>query len=157
MIKEKYYIHQKTLAIIPAREITYATIIIEEEQTIQAHQTPLDIMKASCRENCWSTYEGTRKAVMYHMNFTYKVPIPMIIGNHKLYFFPTHSPSNINNIWIAAHQIAFIKKLGPKKSSIQFTSGKEVTIDVSAYTLHEQKNRALACMYKHLTSTGTTL
>lgn len=148
MIKQSYQINLRTLGILPAKQIEYDTIVIEEHQTLYIRQTPLEIIQESCI-NDWASYEGKRKAVSHHMNITYKVPIPISL-TENLYFFPTHSPRDINNCWIGAHHIAHIMKHphSRRKSIIQFQCGRKLTLDVSEYILQQQMNKTRACMYK---------
>lgn len=149
MIKPIYHINERTLAILPAKQMTYDSIVIEQEQTLHICQTPFQIIKTSCK-NDWTSYEGRRQAVIHHMHFTHKVPIPISLIKN-LYFFPTHSPHNIHNCWIGAHHIAHITKhphSGKRKSIIQFKCGQTISLDVSAYTLQQQTQRTFACMYQ---------
>lgn len=149
MIKPTYHINKRTLAILPAKQIEYDTIVIEQQQTLHVRQTSLKIIKNSCKKY-WATYEGRREAVIHHMNFQQKVPIPISIMN-QLYFFPTHSPNHLDNSWIAAQQITQITRhphSRNRQSIIQFACGQTLTIDVSTYILRQQAERTFACMYE---------
>lgn len=146
MARKKYIIDQETLAIMPAKQIDYDSVVMTQNGTLHNNQTPLDIIKESCLEY-WTTYEASRTAAIHHMHFNNKVPI-LVSRQDQLYFFPTHSPTHMDNCWIAAHHIAYIQQLRKNKSHIQFTCGLELILDVSTYTLQQQKNRSYACMYK---------
>src|SRR5690625_6875288 len=105
-----YDINLKTIALLPGRNIDYDTVVIEENKTKYIRQTSLNLIKDACLKCDWTTYEGRRGGVIKHTNFKQKTPIPIDI--HKgIYFFPTHSPSNMDNIWIAFHHILSIGKI----------------------------------------------
>jgi len=72
MIKTAYKINEQTIALCPAKEIDYNTIVFEQEKTYHVKKTPLELIKDACIEN-WSTYEGKRQAVIHHTNFTERV------------------------------------------------------------------------------------
>lgn len=69
-------INEQTVALLPAKQIEYDTIVLEHEKKYHVRQTPFHIIKAACCNN-WCTYEGRRKAVIYHTNFKQKTPIPI--------------------------------------------------------------------------------
>lgn len=146
MILPTYHITQNTLAILPAKQLNYDTIIIEQQTTKHIQQTPLSIIKSACEQE-WSTYDGRRQAISQQMNFKQKVPIPTSIINKHI-FFPTHSPHHLDNNWIAAHHITHIKRTTKHQSTLQFTNGQILTLDTSYHTLHQQTKRAFACLYQ---------
>lgn len=149
-IQSTYKINRNTLALMPAKHIAYDTIVLEPHQTACIRQTPLQIIQSACF-NDWSTYEGRRQAVIYHTNFKHKVPIPIDL-HQRICFFPTHSPRNFNNLWIAFQHIAKVsktkKKTGKPQPIIHFKSGQTLTLDISIHTLKQQMNRTLECMYR---------
>lgn len=62
-ILSSYEITKDTLALLPARNMNYRTIVIERHETYYVQQTPLEIIKAACLEG-GATYDGRRTAVM---------------------------------------------------------------------------------------------
>src|SRR5690625_7827007 len=108
MIMDYYRINENTLALLPAKQIDFETIVIETDQIIKVRKTSLELIEAACY-NEWSTYEGRRQAVIHHTNFKRKVPIPINIKK-GIYFFPTHSPTSIHNKWISFQHIDQIKE-----------------------------------------------
>lgn len=149
MIENEYEINQQTLAIIPAKQIDFDSIVIETKNTRHIKKTALQLIKTACY-NDWTTYEGRRQAVMHHTNYIQKVPIPISMHN-RIYFFPTHSPSNIDNSWIAYQHIAHIEKSPEntqKPTIIYFKTGQAMSVDISIHTLRSQIQRTATCIYK---------
>lgn len=146
-----YKISHRTLALIPGRSIDYEAIVITVDETKYVRQTPFDLIKKVCSENDWTTYEGRRQSVIQHTNFIQKTPIPVDICK-GIYFLPTHSPSHIDNVWIAFHQILSIKKVPQRErtkhaqSIVYFKNGLALELSVSYHTLEEQYNRTLHCI-----------
>ena len=147
-----YTIGSQTLALLPAKQIDYDTVVIKQSGTKYVRQTPLKLIKAACYDD-WTTYEGRRQAVTHHTNFKQKVPIPISIDK-GIYLFPTHSPRSIHNSWIAYQHIAFIKKApqhnptGPAQSIIHYKNGQTLQLDISMHILKAQIQRTFECMYR---------
>jgi len=99
----------------------------------------------------WSTYEGRRVAVVEQTNFKQKVPIPVSIDK-ALCFFPTHSPTHIDNGWIAPNHVARIHEKAKRhiqnQIKIIFKNGYTKTLDISEHTFETQMQRAFVVMYK---------
>lgn len=153
-----YVIDEHTYALIPAKSIDYETIIKDGNGIKYVKDTPFNLVRKSCRDY-WGSYEGNREAVIHHLNFIQKVPIPICIRK-GIYLFPTHSPSHLDNHWIAFKHVASIHK-GPQQSSkspassiITFTNGRTITLHVSLYSLNIQMQRTFKCMYKIEGMTG---
>mgnify|MGYP001365043780 FL=1 len=47
-IKKNYNINKNTLAIVPVKQIEYNSIVLDANQIIYVHQTPLQIIKEAC-------------------------------------------------------------------------------------------------------------
>src|SRR5690625_5837534 len=146
-----YDISLKTIALLPARNIDYDTIVIEENETKYVQETSFNLIKEACLKRDWTSYEGRRDGVIKHTNFKKKTPIPIDI--HKgIYFFPTHSPTNIDNIWIAFHHILSIEKIPARErtkdvqSIVYFKNRQALKLSISFHTLKEQYNRTLQCV-----------
>src|SRR5699024_10556701 len=95
-IKETYHINENTLVLNPARNINYYTTVIETNRRLYTTTPPRESGKAACYDE-WYTYEGRRRAVIYHTNFTRTVPIP-IKPQKDIYLFPTNAPNSFENI-----------------------------------------------------------
>lgn len=151
-IIEEYNISPSTLALLPARKIDYDTIVMKEDKiTLHVRQTAFNLIKSAIPTFDWTTYEGRRDGVIQHTGFKHKTPIPVSISK-SLYFFPTHSPSKADNIWIAFHHISRIGKVPQQQATKQaqsivyFKNGQELILNVSFHTLKVQYNRTLQCM-----------
>src|SRR5699024_6069121 len=107
----------KTVALIPAREIGYDTIIMKENETKYVRETALNLIKLACYYYDFTTYEVRRDGVIFYTNFVKKTPMPISI-HRGIYLFPTHSPHHIDNCWIAFHHVLSIKKV-PKHQATQ--------------------------------------
>ena len=146
-----YDISLKTMALLPARDIDYDTIIIEENKTENVRQTSFNIIEDACLKRNWTTYEGRRDGVIQQTNFKQKTPIPIDIQK-GIYFFPTHSPNNMDNIWIAFHHILSIGKIPARErtkdaqSIVHFKNRHALKLNISFHTLKEQYNRTLQCV-----------
>src|SRR5690625_4583290 len=138
-----YDISLKTIVLLPGRDIDYDTIAIEGNETKHVRQTSFNIIKEACLKSDWTSYEGRREGVIKHTNFKQKTPIPIDI--HKgIYFFPTHSPSNNDNIWIAFHHISSLGKIPAQErtknaqSIVYFKNRQALKLSISFHILKEQ-------------------
>lgn len=152
MNNHSYIIHKDTCALIPAREINYQTEVIEHNHSTKVPEPPLDIIKESCT-HYWSDYEGRRNAVIQKLGYKQKTPIPLSI-QRKLCFFPTHSPSHIDNCWINFNQVARLDKISKKdrlpgeQTEITFKNRYKLRLSISPHTLRTQMERAFVVMYE---------
>lgn len=148
MLLETHVLTENTYALIPAKEIDASTIVMEDKQETRVRTTPLEIIKQSCIHH-WSTYEGRRTAVIDHLQFKQKTPIPISIAQ-KICFFPTHSPTHADNHWINFAQIAKwgeVTHQGRKRTQILWINGDHLTLDISRHTLQTQIERAFQVMH----------
>lgn len=148
-----YHINRKTVALIPGMSTDYDTVVIKENGTKYVSQTALQMIHDTCQRDDWTTYEGRRQSVVDQTNFVKKTPIPASIRN-GIYLFPTHSPTHMDNHWIASRHVLSMRK-APRKhhskqpqSVIVFKNGQTLTINVSLHTLHKQMQRTFECMFR---------
>ena len=141
MIEKNYIVHKNTFALLPARQIDYQTIVLENNKQLHVRKTPFEIIRESCLHH-WSTYEGSRQAVIHHFGFKQKTPVP-IYPEKDLYFFPTRSPKNDDNIWLAYQPIRHVYELTkhPPQTMIYFNNRESITIQVSKHIILSQLNR----------------
>src|SRR5690625_186720 len=140
MIQETYLINNQTVALCPAKEINYETIVIEQNTTFKVNKSPLDLIKDACIAN-WSTYEGKRQAVIHHTNFRQKVPIPINI-EQNIFTFPTHAPTDFECYWLFFNHIGNIK--GTKQlnqTRITFKNNQHIILPISQYIFKKQYER----------------
>ncbi|WP_047982620.1 competence protein ComK [Ornithinibacillus contaminans] len=147
-ILPQYQIHEKTMALIPAKHIDYATIAIEQDQKLFINQNPKQIMKQNCLDHL-ASFEGRRDAVTHQIGYKRKVPIA-INPSRNLFTFPTHSPDNHNCHWIFYHHILKISAStkSPNHSIITFTSGEQLQVRISFYVLEKQIHRTAMCVFR---------
>lgn len=143
MLVQYYKLNEKTMALAPAKQIEYDTIVYETNRTIYVKQTPLQLIKAACLNN-WSTYEGRREAVMHHLGYRRNVPIP-IDTDVGIIAFPTHSPRNIDCHWIIYSHVLTIESnnIG---ASIIFNNHHVLPLNISPYILNKQLERSFTCL-----------
>lgn len=132
-VLENYIINSNTLAIVPARNIHFSTVVHEKNRVFKVKKTPMEIIKYSCLLNL-TTYEGRIETVRQITGFQHKVPLlfftfdsvdisnikllplmPILAMNPELLkkptvnimcFFPTRSPKHYDNIWVAHHHLS---------------------------------------------------
>lgn len=138
-----YEVNPRTMALIPARNIDYQTIVLESGRKIHVTKSPLQLIKEACRDG-GATYEGRYKAVTHKTGIHKKVPIP-ISQLDQIYAFPTHSAKQFNCHWIFYHHLKAINLAPHKKSIITFCDHQELEIEVSAYVLKQQMLRTAHC------------
>lgn len=146
-----YKINERTLALLPAKHMNYATIAYEHNKQYFVQQTPIQLVKAACLDH-GSTYQGRREAVMYHTGYKRKVPIP-ISTSREIYTFPTSKSTEFECIWVFPTYIqSVIHHPAPKthsaQSIVQFKNGLQLPLDISSYIIHKQMERTSACRFK---------
>lgn len=146
-----YLIHENTFALIPGKSMDYETIVLESDQKRYVHKTALEIIEYSCTMLDWVNYESRRRVTMLHTNFKQKVPIPVSILK-KIYFFPTHSPKHIDNIWLAYKNILDFQSMqdvsDQPQTIVRFINGESLILNISFHTLQSQMNRTFQIMHQ---------
>lgn len=142
-IKNSYITNKSTVAIIPAKQIDFDSIVIEKSRKFYVRQTPLEIIKASCLEY-WSNYEGRRNAVIHHTGFKEKVPIPINL-REEMVAFPTHAIKHFDCSWLLYNHILQLERVkdDSTKTLITFTNGKTLLLNVSEKSIETQLLRSL--------------
>ncbi|ASK62292.1 competence protein [Virgibacillus phasianinus] len=150
-IVTNYTINSNTMALLPAKNIEYDTIVIEQSRRLFVRKTPLELIKLAClAEFC--TYEGIRCAVMHHTGWQKKVPIP-INKNKSIYAFPTHAPTHFRCAWIFSNHVMEIKRRHSiEKPTIQsvitFKNGEHLDMNESYHILEKQMHRTNMCLLR---------
>lgn len=143
-ILEHYSINKKTIAILPAYQIEYESIVMEVEQTYYVKQSPFQLIQTNCLLN-GASYDGRRAAVNFLTGYSRLVPIPINLSD-DIYVFPTHSPQNDKCSWIFFNHIRQIQKSKNKNESIiHFKNNEQLTVDVSYHILSKQNFRVFMC------------
>ncbi|UCZ52935.1 competence protein ComK [Bacillus shivajii] len=145
-VLENYEINPDTMAILPAKEVEYDTIVIEKHAKYYVKQTPLKMIKLACLDG-GSNYQGRREAVTHLTGAMQKMPIP-INPNLNIYAFPTHSPSNMDCMWLFYQNILQLKPAPPHDTTITFTNNESITINCSYYTMEKQLHRTSYCVIR---------
>lgn len=143
-----YIITPKTQAILPANQIEYDTIVIEQGRELFINRPATTLIEDSCLYY-GSTYDGRRQSVIERTNFKRKTPIPISIHS-SIYAFPTHSPADKNCTWIFSNHIESLQSIknAPNPiTQINLTKSKTLAIPVSPSTIQTQIKRTNLCQY----------
>lgn len=138
-VRSNYKMTLDTFALLPAFDIDYQTRAITSKGVIRIAQPPLSIIK----ENCLyygSSYNGRREAVLYHLNYQQRTPIP-IHPSIGIIAFPTKSIKHADCKWLFFHAIRDIRKVN-QKVYIEFINGQHLSINESVHTIRKQYDRA---------------
>lgn len=138
-VRSNYKMTLDTFALLPAFDIDYQTRAITSKGVIRIAQPPLSIIK----ENCLyygSSYNGRREAVLYHLNYQQRTPIP-IHPSIGIIAFPTKSIKHADCKWLFFHAIRDIRKVN-QKVYIEFINGQQLSINESVHTIRKQYDRA---------------
>ncbi|KAB7665377.1 competence protein ComK [Bacillus sp. B1-b2] len=141
---DTFEINYYTLAIVPIvmKDNLIYSKIYQDKEIYLCKLSPLMIIKRSCDYFCCS-YEGRREGTRKLMNYNHKLPI-IIDESNSVYFFPTHSPNNVDCVWISFHNILDIKETEDLKVAITFRNLQQLNIDVSLHTINNQLMRTNA-------------
>lgn len=134
---DEYIITEDTLAILPVKHIEYSSVVYELGEGYYVRQTPMQIIKASCKAY-HSSYDGRREATISLTNAKYKSPI-IIRERDDLLAFPTISPKKFECAWILATHIKTIENPN-NESCIIFNNGFPLTLAISFHCLQSQLN-----------------
>ncbi|SER23505.1 competence protein ComK [Gracilibacillus ureilyticus] len=137
-----YQITKKTMAIMPAFEFNYSSKVLETDTVKYLDESPIHIIKSNCLAG-GASYEGRKKAVIHHLSFHQKTPIPIYL-QHDIYAFPTRSPQSIHCSWLFHHTIRKITTQN-KHTLIIFHNGQQLQVEDSFYSIKKQYDRTGMC------------
>jgi competence protein ComK len=142
---DNYEISENTLALKPAYNLEYSTIVLEGKEEYYVRKTPLELIKRAALIG-GAEYDGRRFAVSYLTGIKKKVPIP-INPQKNIYTFPTQSPSQMDCHWIFFSHVNLISGAASvKKTIIVFENGKKLELKESAHVLDKQMYRTWMCV-----------
>src|SRR5699024_211839 len=99
---KKYVTNEDTYMILPVRAMEYYSIVLEKDAIYYVKQTPFEIIKHSCWELDWTTYEARSKAIAENLYIPYKTLI-MLSKEKNIIAFPTMTPAHVECSWIFLH------------------------------------------------------
>ncbi|MDP4552888.1 competence protein ComK [Alkalihalobacillus macyae] len=138
-IMDDYEISKTTKAIELAKEIGYSSRIYDRNGIYLSTKTPVELIRHACLE-AGMTYEGRRKAVIYHLRYEQQTPI--IVSNwNSISVFPTESPEKMDCCWIFYQHVKEMTALSKSCSKILFLDGFELMVPVSVGRLQKQMER----------------
>lgn len=138
-VRSNYKITLDTFALLPAFDIDYQTRAITSEGVINIAHPPLSIIKENCLRY-GSSYNGRREAVLYHLNYIQRTPIP-IHPSLGIIAFPTKSIKHADCIWLFLHAIHDIRKVD-QKVYIEFINGQQLNLNESIHIIKKNFDRA---------------
>lgn len=144
LIKNNYDINEHTIALIPAKQIEYETLVMEADAIYKVKLDPLTLIKNACDAD-YCTYDGKRHAVTKNTGYSRKVPIPISIIN-EIFAFPTHSPTDYECHWFFFNHINHIQKdPSTKHTRVTLKNKQELTLPISFNIFKKQYERTLSC------------
>ncbi|NEU30299.1 competence protein [bacterium LRH843] len=141
-----YEIHNDMLAIIPAYNPDYDTIVIEHHQQLYVKKTPLQLIEAACLKRRCDLRRQTNGCHPQNGS-NHNVPIP-INPLEQIYAFPIHSATEHEYTWIFYHHVKSIQPYKKRlyESTITFMNGINLPLVVSHAALKQQMKRTLYCV-----------
>ncbi len=138
-IMDDYEISKTTQAIELAKEVGYSSRIYDRNGIYLSTKTPVELIRHACLE-AGMTYEGRRKAVIYHLRYEQQTPI--IVSNwNSISVFPTESPEKMDCCWIFYQHVKEMTALSKGSSKVHFLDGFELVVPVSLGRLQKQMER----------------
>ncbi|MFP7470619.1 competence protein ComK [Niallia taxi] len=144
---DDYEISEKTLALKPAYNLEYSTIVLEGTEEYYIKKTPLELIKQASLFG-GAEYDGRRCAVSFLTGIKKKIPIP-INPQKNIYAFPTQSPSQMDCHWIFFSHVNLISgasSVSNKSTMIVFQNGRKLEVKESAHILDKQMYRTWMCV-----------
>ncbi|MBF0707843.1 competence protein ComK [Alkalihalobacillus hwajinpoensis] len=138
-ILNDYEISKTTRAIVVAKEVGFSSRIYDRCGIYLSTTNPVDLIRQACLE-AGVTYEGRRKAVIYHLKYEQQTPI--IVSNwNAISVFPTESPESIDCCWVFYQHVRDVYAITKSTTMILFQDGFELLVPVSKGRLQKQMER----------------
>ncbi|MGA9290898.1 MAG: competence protein ComK [Anaerobacillus sp.] len=138
-VMNDYEISKTTRAIEVAKEIGYCSRIFDRTGIYLSKTSPVDLIRQACLE-AGVTYEGRRKAVIYHLKYEQQTPIIVSTWN-AISAFPTESPESMDCCWVFYQHVKEMYALSKSSTMILFHDGFELIVPVSKGRLQKQMER----------------
>ncbi|MEI3598647.1 MULTISPECIES: competence protein ComK [unclassified Oceanobacillus] len=128
---ENYLINLGTYMLLPARQIEYETIVIEQDRKYPSKKHRLN----SACSRYGAKFDGRRRSVMERTGFKRRVPIPVSIY-FDIYAFSTYAIKDDDCVWVFGNHVHHIERIlatkqGAKgKAVIVFQNSLEVELEV---------------------------
>lgn len=140
----EYEISRTTEALLPAKELLHDTRIYDRSGVYLSKKSQIDLICDACLEG-GSTYDGRRKAMVYHLKYEHQTPIVISTAN-GICAFPTESPDNLDCYWIFYHHVRNMMPLSKHSTIVHFHSGLKIEVPVSYARLQKQMERMGRCI-----------
>ncbi|AOV08683.1 competence protein ComK [Sporosarcina ureilytica] len=137
MVKSKAFKVDGVLAIEHYFKNGCKSKIYTVDDILYSEYAPNTLLDKFCMRYA-STMEGRRQAASAYLNYPNKTPI--LIAPYTIGAFPTHSYKSFDNVWIFNHHF-HIEIIEKDVTSVTFEGGMTISLNVSKYTLVQQKLR----------------
>jgi len=134
-----YIISSLTMLLEPYtdEDQTKKTKVYEKDnEPFIADHPPREIIEHSCLYY-FSTYEGRKISTKALTNIRHKPPI-VIDPVTGVYFFSTHSDTNLQNRWISLQHFRGCEAYEKESTMVTFSGGREVILPISKQSFHQQ-------------------
>jgi len=138
---EKYVTNEDTYMILPIRAVEYYSIVREKDAIYYVKQTPFEIIKHTCWELDWTTYEARSKAIAEKLYFPHKTPI-MLSKEKKIIAFPTMAPAHVECSWFFLHPDVNTGRI-LNQATLFINWEQKIALDIPYHTLQVQYEKAL--------------
>ena len=150
-----YHITNATYLLIPLRhEKKLHTVVYDKTGILHVTQSPMKIIRASCRQMGSSYQSALDISKQYFGNNKHKLPIvvAMDYGNPCI-MFPLMSPKSPYNCWVTFNSLINIKDRAGQ-INVTFKNHTESNLDIQ-YASFSKQYVSSAMLHKYLTSKWT--
>ncbi|TSB48579.1 competence protein ComK [Alkalicoccobacillus porphyridii] len=141
-----YDINEKTLLILPHKDIEYESKVFEPNIEYYVKRKPLELLEQSCLDN-GSNLQGRIDFVRSRLGQRNKVPV-LIKENQPVVASPTHSPKNPECQWIFTTHISDSKQYknsGKNGTLVTFKDRSMIFLNIPKSQFSIMVNRAHMC------------
>ncbi|KIL43098.1 competence protein ComK [Jeotgalibacillus campisalis] len=148
-LEHDYYISSTTLALLPAFDIRYQTVIHDLRGIFYSEKSMKTLLEEACLR-CGSRMGGRLDAAKIMLSIRNKIPL-IIDPFNGIYAFPTHSSKSRHNAWFFLAHIDQLKPHpdNPKQTLIYLHNGQYMIADCSYSTAKEQSIRTTLLYYRY--------
>ncbi|WP_245676742.1 competence protein ComK [Bacillus solimangrovi] len=143
----KFEINENTMAIVAERRIegSIYSRVLELDGEVVVPVKPAKIIDDSCRY-FGSSLKGRQEGTKAITGISYKSPIA-IDPSSGIYMFPTNSPRCNHCSWIAHQYISHYAPSDDGRTSVTFTNGQSLLLEISFRSFENQLNRTAQFRY----------
>jgi len=137
--KVGYIINSETLILLPLEN--EKTKVFEVDNVLVVNDSVENIVKNSCYY-FGSSLKGRQDGTKNMLNCRIKVPI-VVEDSKKMIFFPTHSHTNAENVWVSFNNLLKYTKYDKGTTIFHFKNNNEINVKV---TYNVVDNQIIRCI-----------